>query len=83
MTKLTLSIDEAVVQKAKRIADENKTSVSAMFSQFVLSLDAQRSRRVAGAFRGLTRDLVLSSASSIFHLNKGLAIEEPYQESHT
>ena len=35
MTKLTLSIEEAVVEKAKRIAEANQTSVSAMFSQFV------------------------------------------------
>lgn len=44
MTKLTLSIDEAVVAKAKQIADANNTSVSAMFSQFVQSLAAPRKR---------------------------------------
>ena len=42
MTKLTLSIDEGVVEKAKQIAEANKTSVSAMFSQFVQSMAAQR-----------------------------------------
>ena len=35
MTKLTLSIDETVVEKAKQIASAHNTSVSAMFSQFV------------------------------------------------
>jgi len=45
MTKLTLSIDEAVVDKAKRIAQANKTSVSALFSQFVESMAGQRARR--------------------------------------
>ena len=40
MTKLTLSIDEAVVEKAKQIAEANNTSVSAMFSQFVQSMAA-------------------------------------------
>lgn len=44
MTKLTLSVEEAVVEKAKQIAEANKTSVSAMFSQFVRSMTAQRSR---------------------------------------
>ena len=38
MTKLTLSVDEAVVEHAKRIAERNGTSVSAMFTQFVRSM---------------------------------------------
>jgi hypothetical protein len=38
MTKLTLSVEEEVVRSAKRIAQVNKTSVSAMFSQFVRSM---------------------------------------------
>ena len=44
MTKLTLSIDKAVVRKAKRIAEANNTSVSAMFSQFVESMATRRAR---------------------------------------
>lgn len=42
MTKLTLSVDEAVVEKAKQVAEANGTSVSAMFSRFVQSLSAPR-----------------------------------------
>ena len=38
MTKLTLSVDERVVAEAKRLAEQNRTSVSAMFSQFVRAL---------------------------------------------
>ena len=45
MTKLTLSVEEAVVEKAKRIAEANQTSVSAMFSQFVCSTAAEPKRR--------------------------------------
>ena len=45
MTKLTLSVDEAVVEKAKEIAAANGTSVSAMFSQFVQALATPRRRR--------------------------------------
>ncbi len=41
MTKLTLSIEEAVVEKAKQIAEDNHTSVSAMFTQFVESAAAR------------------------------------------
>ncbi len=35
MTKLTLSVDESVVKKAKQVAHANRTSVSAMFSRFI------------------------------------------------
>jgi hypothetical protein len=45
MTKLTLSVREDVVEKAKRIARANKTSVSSMFSQFVESVAAPRATR--------------------------------------
>lgn len=55
MTKLTLSVEEAVVAKAKKIARTNKTSVSAVFSQFILSADARRTR--GGRIGPLTRKL--------------------------
>jgi len=45
MTKLTLSVEEEVVEKAKQIAEANKTSVSAMFSQFVQSIGGNRAGR--------------------------------------
>jgi hypothetical protein len=45
MTKLTLSIEPSVVEKAKQMAEANNTSVSAMFSQFVESAATQRKRR--------------------------------------
>ncbi len=35
MPKLTLSIDSGTVKKAKKLAKDNNTSVSAMFSRFV------------------------------------------------
>lgn len=38
MSKLTLDVDEAIADKAKRIAQEGNTSVAAMFSAFVRSL---------------------------------------------
>jgi hypothetical protein len=44
VTKLTLSVDEAVVKQAKQIAQANGTSVSAMFSQFVRSMAGSRRR---------------------------------------
>lgn len=38
-TKLTLSIDSSVIAKARRISRHRRTSVSAMFSNFIASLD--------------------------------------------
>ena len=42
MKKLTLSADEDVIRKAKRLARRNRTSVSAMFSRFVRGMDKTR-----------------------------------------
>ncbi|MCC6581544.1 MAG: hypothetical protein IT440_14000, partial [Phycisphaeraceae bacterium] len=39
--KLTLSADKDVIEKAKRIAEDRGTSVSAMFSQFVESVSTR------------------------------------------
>lgn len=36
--KLTLSADKDVVEKAKRLAAQNNTSVSAMFSRIILAM---------------------------------------------
>ncbi len=50
MTKLTLSADAGVVEKAKRLAAEQQTSVSAMFGRFVRSVTTQApSDRPTGA----------------------------------
>jgi hypothetical protein len=45
MTKLTLSIEPSVVEKAKQMAEANNTSVSAIFTQFVESASAAGRRR--------------------------------------
>ena len=37
--KLTLSVDPAVIAKAHRISKHRRTSVSAMFSNYILSLE--------------------------------------------
>ena len=38
--KLTLSMDEALIERAKQVAMARNTSVSAMFARFVSGLDA-------------------------------------------
>ena len=38
MNKLTLSAEEDIIQNAKRIAADHKTSVSALFARFVQAM---------------------------------------------
>ena len=40
-TKLTLSIDSSIIAKARRISKHRRTSVSAMFSHFIATLDEE------------------------------------------
>ncbi len=40
-TKLTLSVDSSIVEKARRVSKHRKTSVSAMFSNFIASLEEE------------------------------------------
>lgn len=40
-TKLTLSVDRAVIAKARRISKRRRTSVSALFSHFISSLEEE------------------------------------------
>lgn len=60
MPKLTLSAEADVIEKAKQIAEQRGTSVSAMFSQFVESLGSEeRPRRqtapITRRLRGLAK----------------------------
>jgi len=54
-TKLTLSADEKVVRKARQLAKRNKTSISAMFSRWVLALSSRQSRKPHEPLGPLTR----------------------------
>ena len=56
MPKLTLSADKQVIEKAKRLAEQRGTSVSAMFSDFVNAL-ARSSGKAAGELPPITRRL--------------------------
>ncbi len=38
-TKMTLSMDSSVVEKARRISKHRRTSISAMFSNYIASLE--------------------------------------------
>ena len=43
-TKLTLSVDPEVIAKARRISKLRKTSVSAMFSRYIATLEESKAR---------------------------------------
>lgn len=57
MNKMTLSVDKETAETAKRLAESNQTSVSAMFTQFVRSMDARRPQRRRIRIGPLTRSL--------------------------
>ena len=40
-TKLTLSVDSSVIAKARRISKHRRTSVSALFSNYISSLEEE------------------------------------------
>jgi len=44
MQKLTLSADKTIIEKAKKLAEDEGTSVSAMFDRFVRLLLARRAK---------------------------------------
>lgn len=48
MAKLTLNADREVIDQAKRLAAERKTSVSAMFSRFIRVLAGGRNGKPVG-----------------------------------
>ena len=53
--KLTLSVDEAVIRRAKRFSKRNETSVSRLVSEFLASLedDETVSTPIVGRLRGV------------------------------
>jgi hypothetical protein len=57
MAKLTLSAGRDVIEKAKRLAEERGTSVSALFSRYIESIDDSGSRRPPGKMAPVTRRL--------------------------
>ena len=64
MPKLTLNADKGVIEKAKRIAKERGTSVSALFRQFVDTMGSpRRDRRKLGPITRRSRGLAKASVS--------------------
>lgn len=61
MPKLTLSMNPAIIQKAKSIANKRGTSVSVLFSQSIESLSEQQlARKLEGLPPTTRRALVIA-----------------------
>lgn len=79
MPKLTLNADKQVIAKAKRIAQRRGTSVSAMFSQYVDTIDSRFEpvsppAPITRRLRGLAKVSAQKSDRELFEaaiLNKG------------
>ncbi len=74
MPKLTLSADGEVIKQAKQFAAKNHTSVSAMFSRFVLTL-TKEDRTPAQTGR------IARKASGIIKMPKGKSQRDVLAES--
>ena len=77
MKKLTLSAEDHVIDAAKQYAAEQGTSVSALFSRFVLALTAAR----PAAKRSLPRKSLTRKATGLISLPKGPSDDELLEDA--
>jgi hypothetical protein len=77
-TKLTLSADEEIVKRAKRLAKEQKTSVSALFDRFIRSATAEpkKSRAIGRLTRKATGMMKLPAGKTDRELIEDALIEK-------
>jgi hypothetical protein len=74
MAKLTLNADREVIEKAKRLAAQRKTSVSALFSRIIRALgDGHEKKRTVGR--------LARRASGVIELPKGKSHKEVLGDS--
>ncbi len=77
MKKLTLSADEHVIDAAKRYARKHGTSVSALFSRFVLSVTAEEPQeRHEPPRKSLTR-----KATGLISLPEGISTDKLLEDA--
>jgi hypothetical protein len=74
MAKLTLNADREVIEKAKRLAAQRKTSVSALFSRIIRALGD-------GHEKGRTVGRLARRASGVIELPKGKSHKEVLGDS--
>jgi len=73
MTKLTLNADRELIEDAKRVAAQQGTSLSSMFSRFMRAV-VQESRGIAA--RGVVTNRVLGLVSLPKHLDDRGLVED-------
>jgi cytidylate kinase len=74
--KLTLSADEKVIRKARRLARKNNTSISAMFSRLVIAMSKRDEHGRKGELGPLTR-----KALGLVKLSRGKSDKELLEEA--
>lgn len=77
MKKLTLNADSDIIDAAKRYAREHGTSVSALFSRFVLAVTAEAPRES----HKLSSTPLTRKASGLISLPEGISDEDLLQDA--
>ena len=77
MKKLTLSADEHVIDAAKRYARKHGTSVSALFSRFVLSVTAEEPQER----HKLTSKSLTRKATGLVSLPEGISTDRVLEDA--
>jgi len=80
--KLTLRLNEALIEHAKQHADRNGKSVSQMFANFVTALDGLETRKKSGADTGIDVDALLPVTRSLLGILKSDRGDEDKQAYH-
>ena len=80
--KLTLRLDEALIEHAKQHAEKTGKSVSQMFANFVTALDGLEARKQPDADDGIDMDGLLPITRSLLGILKSDRDEEYRQAYH-
>ena len=79
--KLTLRLDEALIEHAKRHAENNGKSVSQMFANFVTALDGLEARKQPTAESGFDVDALLPVTRGLLGILKSDK-EDDYKQTY-
>jgi hypothetical protein len=81
MKKLTLTARESTIETAKRLAEENGTSISAMFERFILYLASRKESR-KGDVGPVTRKATGLIELSVDDVNGRAVLENALLDRH-
>jgi hypothetical protein len=80
--KLTLRLNEVLIEHAKQHADRTGKSVSQMFANFVTALDGLETTKESGADTGIDVDALLPVTRSLLGILKSDREDEGKQAYH-